>query len=191
MAPQTRPRRPQPQPPARSRAPRAGRPASSRDNNLARKETCIAALQSCKHGADRAETAFNELVAKHNPELDKEYQLHRADQAALRSALTKLCGKFKISYTQMHHAFSKGAGAGPPGPTPNAAATPRAAKRPCVSLAAPDWDQMVTNQPTKAEGADTYISSISLHTAEEGAILLRKQFKDVFFSIRDRFGLDF
>ena len=96
MAPKKQPRGPQPQQPPRSR-PRDRRPASSRESQLARKEDCIAALQSCKNGADRAETAFNELVAKHNPELDKEYQLHRAEQGALRSALTKLCGKHKIS----------------------------------------------------------------------------------------------
>ena len=98
MAPKRQPRGQQPQQPPRPR-PRSRRPASERDTLLARKEVCIAALQKCRNGADRAETAFNELIAKHNQELDKEYQLHRADQGALRSALTKLCGKHKISYT--------------------------------------------------------------------------------------------
>ena len=115
MAPKRQQRGQPPQQPPRPRQ-RSRRPPSARDTNLARKEACIAALHSCRNGADRAETAFNELVAKHGQDLDREYQLHRADLEALRGALTKLCGKHKISYTQLHHAFTKGAGTGPLGP---------------------------------------------------------------------------
>ena len=85
MAPQKRPGTSQPKAP-RSRPPGRDRQrAPLPDSNLARKDACVAALQSCRNGADRADAAYNELTNKHTTELDTEYQLHRSDQAALRS----------------------------------------------------------------------------------------------------------
>ena len=62
------------------------------DSRLARKEACVAALQSLKKGADRAMTAYNELAHKRVTDLEAVYQQHRADQARLRSELMRLCG---------------------------------------------------------------------------------------------------
>ena len=126
MAPRTRPGSVQPKAAPRSRAPaRDRRRAPLAESHVARKDACVATLQSCRNGADRAENAYNELSNKHATELDTEYQLHRSDQGALRNALVKLCGKHQVSYTQLHYAFTRGQGAPhvPPG-TRNSASAP-------------------------------------------------------------------
>ena len=148
MPPKGARRGPQPkQPPARSRPPRDRRSAPLPDSNLARKDACLAAFRSCRNGADRAEPAYNALASHHTAALEQEYQLHRADQNALRSALCKLCAKHQISYTQLHYDHSRQPPAAAPTGQSTIPAQQSGGAHPYVGLAQSDWDKPVVARP--------------------------------------------
>ena len=83
-----------------SKQPPSSRPAIE-GSPLHRKLDCINAFKEA--GSDRPTAAYNSLAERHADELQNKYEQFKSDTKKLGSALIRMCGAHRISYTLDHH----------------------------------------------------------------------------------------
>ena len=87
-----------------SKQPPSSRPAVE-GSLLQRKLDCTTAFKQA--GSDRPVAAYNGLAEVCANELQAKYDLHKSNTKKLGSALIRMCGAHRISYTLDHHQRSK------------------------------------------------------------------------------------
>ena len=87
-----------------SKQPPSSRPAVE-GSLLQRKLDCINAFKQA--GSDRPTAAYNSLAERHADELQAKHDQFKSDTKKLGSALIRMCGAHRISYTLDHHQRTK------------------------------------------------------------------------------------